>query len=304
MLSLRDLARLADENAEAWSHPVAPFAIAGRTFDTDIEPVLMGVVNLSRDSTYRESIAPTREDAVRRAVTMQAQGAHVIDVGAESSRSGAQRATVPEQIASLVPMVEELSARGVPVSVESYEVDVVRACLHAGAAVINLTGTKDVTPIYEAVGEHDASLVMCFTPGETVRDELDVQIHRDPVPPLIEHFAERIDHARDCGVRSIALDPGLGFFYGSGVGPIRKAQHQAQVLLHSFRLRVLGLPICQVMPHAFDIFQEEFRTAEGVFTVLGSLGGVGVYRVHEVARVAATLRMMRTVGVDLPEVGG
>lgn len=302
MLSLRELARLANENTEALEASVAPFSIAGRSFDTDVEPILMGVVNLSRDSTYRESIAPTRADAVRRALTLQAQGAHVIDVGAESSRSGADRVTEREQITSLVPLVEELSANGVPVSVESYELEVVRECVKAGAAVVNLTGTKDAEAIYEIVGEHDASLVMCFTPGETVRDELQVRIHRDPVPPLVEHFAPRIQQASERGVRSIAIDPGLGFFYGSGVGPIRKAQHQAQVLLHSFRLRELGRPICQVMPHAFDIFQEEFRTAEGVFTVLGGLGGVGIYRVHEVARVSATLRMMRTVGVELPEV--
>jgi len=54
------------------------------------------------------------------------------------------------------------------------------------------------------------------------------------------------------------------------------------------------------MPHAFDVYQEEFRTAEGVFTVLARLGGVGVLRVHEVPRVVASLRMLETVGVELP----
>lgn len=301
MLTLRDLATLAVDNMAVFDLPVAGFAIGERTFDTDEEPVVMGVVNLSRDSTYRESIAPTQDDALRRARIMVEQGAHVVDIGAESSRADAGRATVEAQIASLVPVIEELSAAGVPTSIESYELEVIRAGLAAGAAVVNLTGTKDESTIYEAVGEFGASLVMCFTPGETVRDGLDVEIHRDPVPALIEHFGPRIEAARQCGVHSMAIDPGLGFYYGSRVGPIRKAQHQAQVLVHSFRLRPLGVPVCQAMPHAFDIFQEEFRTAEGVFTVLARLGGVGVLRVHEVPRVAASLRMMGAVGVDLPE---
>lgn len=301
MLTLPDLLRLGNEHRFDLDLPVAPFRIGDRSFDTDREPVVMGVVNLSRDSTYRESIAPTFDDAVRRALIMHAQGAHVIDVGAESSRADAARAGIRRQIEQLVPVIVALVEHGVPVSVESYEIEVIRAALQAGASVVNLTGTKDEDAIYREVAQHGASLVMCFTPGETVRDELRVRIHADPIPPLIEHFAPRIQHALSLGVHSVAVDPGLGFFYGSGVDPVRKAQHQAQVLLHSFRLRSLGVPVCQIMPHAFDVFQEEFRTAEGVFAVLGALGGVGIMRVHEVPRVVATLRMMNVVGTELPD---
>lgn len=301
MLTLHDLLQLGNTHRDDLDLPVEPFRIGDRTFDTDHQPVVMGVVNLSRDSTYRESIAPTFDDAIRRALIMQAQGAHVVDVGAESSRADAARAGVDKQIEQLVPVIVALVENGVPVSVESYEIDVVEAALNAGASVVNLTGTKDEDAIYRVVAEHQASLVMCFTPGKTVRDELQVRIHADPIPPLIEHFEPRIERARAAGVKSMSVDPGLGFFYGSAVGPIRKAQHQAQVLLHSFRLRSLGVPVCQIMPHAFDVFQEEFRTAEGVFAVLGKLGGVGIMRVHEVPRVVATLRMMDVVGTELPD---
>lgn len=301
MLNLIDLAQLVHDHRSDFDYPVSGFRIGDRLFETDSEPVVMGVVNLSRDSTYRESIAPTFDDAVRRAQIMLAQGAHVIDVGAESSRADAARAGVDSQIEQLVPVITALRERGVPTSVESYEVDVVEAALRAGASVVNLTGTREEEAMYRVVAEHEASLVMCFTPGETVRDELTVRIHSDPIPPLLEHFAPRVERARSAGVTSIAVDPGLGFFYGPGTDPIRKAQHQAQVLVQSFRLRPLGVPVCQVMPHAFDIFQEEFRTAEGVFTVLARMGGVGMYRVHEVPRVLASLKMMDIVGTSLPE---
>jgi dihydropteroate synthase len=87
----------------------------------------------------------------------------------------------------------------------------------------------------------------------------------------------------------------MGFYYGNLVTPTVRVQHQTHVLLNGFRLRGLGLPICNALPHAFDLFEDEFRTAEGFFAVLASLGGTGIYRTHEVARVAAVLGAMGTL---------
>ena len=296
MLSLHELVSLAEENSAAMELPVASFRIADREFATDNERVLMGVVNLSRDSTYRESIAPTRADAVRRARIMVAQGAQVIDIGAESSRSSASRTTAQAQIDSLVPVIEELTAIGIPTSVESYEIDVIRAGLAAGASVVNLTGTRNEGAVYEAVAEHGASMVMCFTPGETVRDELELRIPEDPIPTLLEHFAPRIELARSAGVASIAVDPGLGFFYKSVLDPQAKIRYQLRTLLRSFGLRALGVPVCALTPQAIEAFQEEAAIGEAITSVFATLGGVGILRIHEVSQVAATLRLLGTVG--------
>ena len=70
------------------------------------------------------------------------------------------------------------------------------------------------------------------------------------------------------------------------------------MLLNGFRLRDLGVPICQALPHAFDLFEEQFRTAEGFFAVLAMLGGTGVLRTHEVAQVRAVVASMRTLDVS------
>ena len=68
------------------------------------------------------------------------------------------------------------------------------------------------------------------------------------------------------------------------------------MLLGSFRLRTLGVPVCQALPHAFDVFEEEFRTAEGFFAVLAALARTNMLRTHEVARVAAVVRALRALG--------
>lgn len=296
MVDLTSLARLVADHPEALAHPVAPVRISGVVRDLDAEPLLMGVVNLSRDSTYRDSVAVSPESAIRRARVMHAQGAGVVDLGAESSTLRAARVGESDQAAVLVPVIEALTALGVPTSVEAYSPRVVAECLQAGASVVNLTGGTDLERIYELAAAHDAAVVMCFVAGANVRDVGEVTLETDPIPGLIDYFDERISHARSHGVQNLVIDPGLGFYYGNLTDPHVRVRHQTQVLLNSFRLRVLGVPICQALPHAFDLFEEEFRTAEGIFAVLAALGRVNVYRTHEVARVRATLRALDAVG--------
>jgi dihydropteroate synthase len=292
VLSLSSLAALAAAHADELDQPVAPLRIGEKAYDTDTTPVIMGTVNLSRDSTYRESVAINGESAIRKARVMAAQGAHFIDIGAESSTAKAVRVTADDQIAALVPVIEQLTADGIDVSAETYEPKVVRACLAAGAKVLNLTGSANQAEMFELAAEFDATVILCHVRGDNVRDITDVTLDADPFPGIREHFAARIALAYSAGVDRIAIDPGMGFYYGNLVTPTVRVQHQTHVLLNGFRLRALGLPICNALPHAFDLFEDEFRTAEGFFAVLASLGGTGIYRTHEVARVAAVLSAM------------
>lgn len=298
MISLDSLAALTREHASALHHPVAAVTIAGVRHDLDARPMLMGVVNLSRDSTYRDSIAVSTESAVRRGRVMAAQGAGLIDIGAESTTARAARVDERGQVAALVPVVERLAADGIATSVEAYSPAVVRACLRAGAAVVNLTGSTNLSETYELAAEHQAAVVLCYVPGANVRDVAEVTLDRDPLPVLVDYFAARIEQARACGVRELLVDPGLGFYYANLTDPLVRARHQAQVLLGSFRLRELGVPVCQAMPHAFDLFESEFRTAEGFFAVLAALGRVNLVRTHEVARVRAVLSAMTALSVE------
>src|SRR3954468_24726489 len=105
MISLSELAALHSEYAGDLAEPVEPVTLDGVTVGGP-EPVLMGTVNLSRDSTYRESVAVSTEAAIRKARTQVAQGARVVDLGAESSTARAARVEGREQSARLVPVIE------------------------------------------------------------------------------------------------------------------------------------------------------------------------------------------------------
>ena len=297
MISLRELVRLAAEHPDDLDHPVAPFRVGQRVLDTDVRPALMGVVNLSQDSWYRESVAPSVAAAVRRGRVLAAQGADIVDVGAESVVAGSARVGPQDQVRALVPVVEALTAAGVAVSVESYQPEVVRAVLAAGAQVLNLTGSADDDAVFTLAAEHDAALVLCHVLGANPRELDDTEVERDPYPAMIAAFAPRVERARELGVRAgICLDPGAGFGSAGLTGSRDRVRHQSVVLLHSFRLRRLGLPVCQALPSGFDYFEDEVRTAEGFFAVLAGLGGAGIHRTHEVPRVRAVLAAM----ADLP----
>ena len=294
MITLADLAKLAEQAAsmpEASSLPARPLLIGEASFDTDSSPVVMGTVNLSRDSTYRESIATSTQAAVRKARVQAAQGAHVIDIGAESSTARATRVDAQAQVERLAPVIEAVAGDGILVSVETYEPQVARAGLRAGAHVLNLTGSQAQEECFDIAAEFSATVVLCYVGGETVRDITDVDLD-DPFPHLLDHLSSRVALARSHGVERIIVDPGLGFYYGNLIDPLTRVRHQAHVLLSTFRLRTLGFPVCQALPHAFDLFEDQFRQAEAFFAVLAMLGGTGVLRTHEVASVVPVLRAM------------
>jgi dihydropteroate synthase len=257
--------------------------------------MLMGTVNLSRDSTYRESVAVSVESAVRKGRVMAAEGADIVDIGAESSTAAAARVGPAAQIAALVPVVEELVDSGILVSVETYEPSVVEAALAAGASVVNMTGIEHQDRMLDLAAEHEATVILCYAGGSNVREVTDVTLGEDPIPGLLDHFAGRVELAHARGVDRLVIDPGMGFFYGNLTDPSVRAGHQARVLLHGFRLRSLGIPLCNALPHAFDLFEEQFRTAEGFFAVLALLGGTSILRTHEVPQVRGVVRAMRMV---------
>jgi dihydropteroate synthase len=297
VISLSALAALAQTHRADLDLPASPVLVGDRVFHPDDHPVIMGCVNLSRDSTYRESIATSTASAIRKGRVLAAEGADIIDVGAESTTPRADRVTADRQMAALVPVITGLADDGLLVSAETYEPVVARACLESGALVINFTGASHQDELFALAAEFKATLVLCCVRGKNVRDISDVALADDPIPGLLAHFGARVAAARAAGAERLVLDPGMGFFYGNLTDPETRLRHQSRVILNTFRLRRLGLPLCHALPHAFDIFEDQFRSAEGFFAVLAALGGTSMLRTHEVSQVRAIVRAMRSLAV-------
>ena len=293
MLELEHLSELFEKNRAAASARVKEFSIGGRKFDFNSRPAVMGVVNLSADSWYRESVCLSAEAAIARGKVLHAQGADMIDVGAESTLAHAARADAAAQKSKLIPFVKQLRAKKVLVSVETYSPQVTRATLEAGANILNLTGTAGSKEIFKMVAAHDAAVIICFVQGKNVREVGDFDLSADPIPMLAEFFSRQIEIAQRSGVEKIFLDPGLGFYYRNLQDSARRVRHQMNIFLNTFRLRTLGFPVCHALPHAFEYFGEEVRCAEPFFAMLAALGKTDLFRTHEVPRIKAVLETLK-----------
>jgi dihydropteroate synthase len=289
MLGIEQLAELVQQNRAAAGARVKEFAVGGRPFPFNSRPAILGVINLSADSWYRESVCLNTESAVDRGRVLCDQGADVVDVGAESTLAHATRVDATVQNSRLLPVIEALRAAGILVSVETYFPVVSRACLEAGANILNLTGSERGPEIYRMVADHGAAVIICYVQGQNVREVSDFDLSADPVTLMYEYFAREVDMAGKNGVDRIVLDPGLGFYYRNLQDSAVRVRHQMTVFLNTFRLRTLGFPICHALPHAFEYFREEVRCAEPFFAVLAALGKTDLFRTHEVPRVKAVL---------------
>jgi dihydropteroate synthase len=292
MLTLEQLTELLEKNRAAASARVKEFSIGGKPFAFNSQPAIMGVINLSADSWYRESVCLTAEAAVQRGKVLTAQGADIVDLGAESTLAHAARADDAAQNGKLVPLIKELRQTGILVSVETYSSAVTRACLEAGANILNLTGTDSTDELYRLVAAHDAAVIICYVQGKNVREVGDFDFSADPVEMMRGYFARQIEIAQRNGVEKIFLDPGLGFYYRNLQDSAVRVRHQMTVFLNTFRLRVLGFPVCHALPHAFEYFRDEVRCAEPFFAVLAALGKTDLFRTHEVPRIKAVLDTM------------
>lgn len=293
MLTLEQLADLFDKHRDSARAPVKEFSIAGRHFGSSSGPSIMGVINLSPDSWYRESVCLSPEAALHRGRLLQQQGADIVDVGAESTLAGAARSDESQQNSLLRPVIKALGAADILVSVETYQPAVARVCLETGARLLNLTGTESSGEMFRLVAAHDAAVIICYVQGGNVRDVGDFDFTVDPVDLMYEYFGRQIELATKNGAEKVFIDPGLGFYYRNLQDSARRVRHQMAVFINTFRLRKLGFPICHALPHAFEYFGEEVRCAEPFFAVLAALGKTDLFRTHEVARVKAVLDTMQ-----------
>jgi len=293
MLSLEHLAGLLEQNRAAAAARVREFSLGGRQFHFNSHPAIMGVVNLSAESWYRESVCLSAAAAVARGKVLAAQGAQIIDLGAESTLAHAARVGHAAQKSQLIPVIRGLRAEKILVSVETYSPAVTRATLEAGANILNLTGTAGSKEIFKMVAAHDAAVIICYVAGKNVRAVGDFDLSADPIPLLRDFFARQIELAQGQGVEKIFIDPGLGFYYKNLQDSAVRVRHQMNIFVNTFRLRALGFPVCHALPHAFEFFGEEVRCAEPFFAVLAALGKTDLFRTHEVPRLKAVLDTLK-----------
>ncbi|NES80661.1 MAG: dihydropteroate synthase [Moorea sp. SIO2B7] len=299
MLTLKDIYEIYDKHQDDYHNAqVQEITIGHRKFDFNAQSAILGIINLSTDSWWNHTICYTPEQAIRRAKVLTAQGADIIDIGAEASSPNTDRADESKQTSSLLPVLQTLSKEGILTSIETYYPEVARECFKAGANVINYLGSENSEEMYRVVADFDAAIIICYVQGKHARDlgKFDFKVAQDPIDLVYDYFGQEIDRATKLGVTKIFLDPavGLGYtnFYYQYKNVSSRMGYQIRSILNAFRLRKLGFPVLNQVPSALEIFGEDVRSTQVCTAVFAALGKTDLFRTHEVSKIKAVLEIL------------
>jgi dihydropteroate synthase len=207
---------------------------------TPARPLVMGIVNVTPDSFSDGGLYADTGSALAHGRDLLAQGADILDVGGESTRPGATRPVVAEELDRVVPVISGLAAAGAVVSVDTMRAEVAAAALEAGARVVNdVSGGLADPDILEVVADSDATYVAMHWRAHSDR-MADFASYDGPggvVAAVVAELGERLDAATAAGIDldRIVLDPGLGF--------AKRGEHNWELLAHLDAVTALGRPL-------------------------------------------------------------
>ncbi|HMV06673.1 MAG TPA: dihydropteroate synthase [Accumulibacter sp.] len=257
-------------------------------------PLVMGIVNLTPDSFSGDGLADDVERAVDQAYQQIAAGADILDLGAESSRPGAIPATVDEELRRLLPVLEALADCGVPLSIDTYKPEVMRASLARGASMINDIYALRMPGAAAALADSDCAVCLMHMQGDPLTMQQQPS-YGDVVAEVRSFLRERADAAIASGIQAerLVLDP--GFCFGKTLA------HNLELLCNCARLSPDGMPILAGISRKSMLGMltgqpvEQRLAASLSAAVLAVQRGVGILRVHDVAETVAALAVWQAV---------
>jgi dihydropteroate synthase len=264
------------------------------------EPLVMGIVNVTPDSFSDGGLHLTPHDALARAEGMLAEGAAILDVGAESSRPGSDRIDAAEQIARLAeilpPLCRMAQRAGRAVSIDTTRAEVARFALDAGAIIVNdISAGRDEPALLALAAQYNARVVLMHMQGQPATMQADPH-YDDVVTEVRDFLAGRLAAAEAAGLdRSRCIvDPGIGFG--------KTTEHNLALLAGLGRLRELGCDV--LLGPSRKRFIDVIATAPDPTERLGGTiaaclaglaRGARIFRVHDVGPVAQALRIARAI---------
>lgn len=267
-------------------------------------PLIMGIVNVTPDSFSDGGKFYSVEAAVAHGEKLVREGAHILDIGGESTRPFSDPVSVNEQIQRVVPVIESLSKKvTVPISIDTTNAAVAKAALDAGASIINdISALRMDVAMGKLAAETEVPLILMHMQG-TPKDMQVNPEYKDLFGEIQTFFLDAVAKAEAAGVKrsKIIIDPGIGF--GKSIS------HNLAIISRIEKFFTLDLPI--LVGHSRKAFIRKTVNASsqqnllpndpvveiGTQAIVSSLAmkRVHIIRVHNVANTAATLRIIEAI---------
>ena len=257
----------------------------------------MGVLNVTPDSFSDGGRYFDAGLAVRRALQMVREGAHIIDIGGESTRPGAREVPPEVECERVLPVIRKLRGRlNRPISIDTRKAMVAERALEAGAAIVNdisaMTFDREMAGV---VARHRAGVVLMHMRGEPATMQAMAR-YRDVVGEVGAYLVERAEAAQAAGIAKsrIILDPGIGF--------AKKTSHNLKLLAGLTTLCRLGYPILvgvsrkNFIREIAGAGQEELIFGTAAAVSLAIAAGAAIIRVHDPGPIAAAVKVAAAIG--------
>ena len=260
------------------------------------EALVMGIINLSAESFYGASRCETSEQALHVAERMIAEGADVLDVGAESSRPGAAPLSEQEELNRLLPVVKKLAESvNIPISVDTYKPAVAHEVLQAGANIINdITGLQKFPDMAKTIARFQAGAILMHMQG-TPQTMQDNPQYVDLLTEISAFLNQSIAIAVSAGIdpEKIAIDPGIGFG--------KTDSHNLLILKNLSRLKELGKPVLlgisrkSLIGNILNLPVEERLEGSLSAAVFGVMQGASIIRTHDVQATQRAVKVAESI---------
>lgn len=273
-------------------------------FDWGARTYVMGILNVTPDSFSGDGLIQGENwvaRAIEQGLTQVAEGAHILDVGGESTRPGATSIPIEEEIRRVVPVIEGLAGRtDLPISIDTSKAEVARAALEAGASIINDVWSFRLDPELAALAaERDCPVILMHNRSRPQDARFEERLggryvgarYDDLLEDVARELKELADAAIAAGVdrQQIVLDPGIGF---------GKTVEQNLALIQRFdRFALLGFPLLcgpsrkSFIGYTLDLPPEERVEGTAAAVAIAIARGADIVRVHDVKPMARVARM-------------
>ncbi|OZM55821.1 dihydropteroate synthase [Lottiidibacillus patelloidae] len=247
---------------------------------------IMGILNTTPDSFSDGGKFNEVDHAVAKAKEMVINGADIIDIGGESTRPNAEKVSLEEEIARVIPIIKAVSeAVNVPISIDTYKAEVAKLAIEAGAHIINdVWGAKADKDMAIVAAEKEVPIILMHNRNNKNYNNL--------MDDIISDLAESISIVKKAGVKDdkIVLDPGIGF--------AKTYEQNLEVMNKLDQITKLGYPVLlgtsrkSMIGFALDLPVDERVEGTGATVCLGIERGCDIMRVHDVLEMSRMAKMM------------
>lgn len=271
--------------------------VGGKLIDLN-SPKVMGILNITPDSFFAGSRSQTDKEIILRTEKMLIDGADFIDIGAYSSRVGAQNISVEEELSRLLPAIKLLKENfpDIILSVDTFRAEVASKAIDAGAHIINdISGGELDKEMFKIVGELKVPYILMHMKG-TPQTMVNLNQYEDLAIDVYTYFFDKVNQLRNLGVNDIILDPGFGF--AKNVNQNFSLLKQLEVFYSLELPMLIGLSRKSMIWRTLGIKPEEALNGTSVLNTVALQKGASILRVHDVKEANECIKLMEAYNSD------